>query len=70
MRWRKDGKKASPSIGTERIQSGWCIIPLTLEGETRWLEHAIWYQQWQAIAPGGQYHGVRYGWVDTKWSNY
>ena len=41
MRWKM------PIFNTLRKRCGFLLLPLTIEGETRWLEFAFWAERWR-----------------------
>lgn len=57
-----------PSIGDERIRSGFLILSKTLtseksEREWRWMEYAYWVETWMEL-DGATQTG---GWMPTRW---
>ncbi len=46
-----------PIEGKTRARVGFLLMPRTIEGETRWLEQAMWIER----------YGLRGGWRATRW---
>ena len=59
MRWKR---KLDPHNGQRRIRRVWLLSPLTIKGESRWLEWA-WIEQ--VYERGGSYAF----WVDHAWAD-
>ncbi len=55
--------KTLPSVRT-RVRDGILIFPKTINGETRWLEWAMWNEELIEI----DIHGEKfYDWIPTRW---
>ena len=59
MKWNKVDTKE----GSERLATKFLLFPKTLNGETRWLEWASFWQRWRCIA------GIGCRWEDNRWQN-
>lgn len=60
MRWKAN----NPKVGDVRVKMGFLWLPVTLQGETRWLEYAHIYQVF--TLKQGMYKDRRY-WGNTYW---
>lgn len=61
MRWN-----TVPEIGgNERKRSGFLLFPLTIKGETRWLERAEWVEVYQE--PGNEMMVASGNWFPCRW---
>jgi hypothetical protein len=62
VRWRKRYKPA-PSFGDTRVVREFLFLPLTLEGETRWLELASIQQEYVE----GNFYMDGEHWMSVGW---
>ena len=51
MRWGRKPEAEPLEEGWERLQVKFLWKPLTIQGETRWLERAWWWERSQKVAP-------------------
>lgn len=49
MRWYNT---KPPVAGDTKSNSGFLLFPMTLEGETRWLEFATWTEEYVQVSTG------------------
>lgn len=64
MRW-KDKVKKVIEPRTTRIRTGFLFFPKRIEKETRWLEFAIWTEEYINIGKlGGK---IKWKWVPLGW---
>jgi hypothetical protein len=61
MRWRR----TPPRAGDTRTRARFLWLPMTLDGETRWLERARVLEQFGLLRPG-TFDG-RKGWNPVGW---
>lgn len=67
MRWKE------PQFGQptkKRIRKGFLFMPRTIDGETRWLEWAKWWQESRVAGTsmmGEPAHDLYETWDDTEW---
>jgi hypothetical protein len=62
-------RKQTPERGTTRIKKGFTFLPMTINKETRWLEHIQWEEKvvyWEGVF-NHEYKG--WSWVSTRWIN-
>lgn len=66
-RMDKKNKAHAVTAGSTRIRRGFLWMPRTIQGQTRWLEGAMWeqivIQGYGSFQPGGG----RLYWVDHRW---
>ena len=55
-------KYDNPHQGRERDRSGFLLFPKSMQGETRWLERAVWRQRYETNYADD-------GWTDLEWLN-
>lgn len=60
MRWRR----MSVEVGTRRVVRAFLWRPLTINGETRWLEVAAWVERFDFNYGGGFTEWTRLNWED------
>ena len=66
MRWRPNVK---PCVGDRRVVSRFALLPVTINGETRWLEWVDILQELREVEGGyGDLNGAS-RWVETKFVN-
>jgi len=63
MRWLMK----TPKHGDCRVKDVFLLIPMYLEGEWRWLEKALVFQQYQHQPRTG---GCYSGWVSLRWGDW
>jgi hypothetical protein len=66
MRW---SKKVYPDLGDTRTGAGFLFIPVMLGSETRWLEWAVWREQYTVVSDiviDGEIVALT-GWEKTNW---
>lgn len=56
MRWKK---KPKPQLWDRRLREGFLWMPCTINGETRWLERAAWWETYIRRRPNR--------WAATHW---
>ena len=49
-----------PAIGSQRVLGKYLLLPKDVGGETRWLEHAWWLEEYRRTK-GGE------GWCPIRW---
>lgn len=59
MRW---GKYNTPELGSTRTDRFFLIFPITIDGETRWLEMATIRYKWYTV--NGELQEIELEWVD------
>lgn len=65
MRWNFKSPPNDPiSAACSRVCSGFLFFPKNINGETRWLEFAVWVEM---IHDGGSLDGLY--WFPTAWRN-
>lgn len=60
MRWNNK----TTDVGGLKVNSGFLLFPMTLEGETRWLEFATWTEEYIQVAMDGE---CDYFWSPVYW---
>lgn len=60
MKW----KHTMPKVGDTRRNSGFLLLPMTIDGETRWLEFATWTEEYIQIEMDGE---CDYFWNPIHW---
>lgn len=63
MKWHDGGHL----LGSERVRSGFLLLPRTIGGETRWLERASWVQRMCGSSMLGEPAHEPYRWRDVRW---
>ena len=64
MRWRT---KKTPKPGDVRHNWGFLLLPMSLDGETRWLENADWTEALREVVNGdGE---LDYHWEALYWGS-
>jgi hypothetical protein len=64
MRW---ATKRRPLDGQFRLRSRFLWAPKTIEGETRWLEFADWWERYSYTDTDWD-TGPSYGWTVVRWA--
>ena len=56
MKWSLFRKE--PRDKTKRLVAQFLLLPLSINGQTRWLERAVWLEQYDALTSR---------WIPQKW---
>jgi len=51
-------RKEPPRDETKRFVARFLLLPLSINGQTRWLERAVWLEQYDALTSR---------WIPQKW---
>ena len=68
MRW-KESIEESPNDGETYIVEAFLWLPLTINNETRWLEHAKYKIKYYKFPYPELSYGYRGGWEKIEWIN-
>lgn len=69
MRWDKRPQAHGPAEGDIRHRSEFLFFPKTINGKTRWLEHAQWTEKYGRVWTTSFSGSHWYDWVAISWDN-
>ena len=60
-------RKTRPEQNTLRMRKGFCFLPKTIRGETRWLEKATWEERATYWVHAISEQDAGWSWVPIRW---